>query len=97
MKIEDYNIDNLSLYYDSELVELRKVAREQKNWYVSDKIREYLDSRSIIIMDTKDGQEIYYAQDGTKRADIVERINRDKRLNAIVDAWIYTQLSKKHT
>ena len=90
MKVDDYDIENLSLYPDSELVEVRRLAREDKNWVIADKIRDYLDGRAVIIMDTPEGEVVYYELDGTTRKDVIARINKNKRLDAMVDAWIYT-------
>ena len=43
-----------------ELIEERKLSREQKNWKLSDEIRDYLDTKLIFVFDAKWGQEIYY-------------------------------------
>lgn len=51
MNLEDKHID--------ELIELRKEAREKKDWKLSDEIRNYLDAKLVFIFDTKDGQEVY--------------------------------------
>jgi len=79
-------------YYLSELVELRNIARQEKNWELSDKIRNYLDTKNIFIFDSPDGQIIYYELAGTTRQDVIDRINEDKRLNKIFDAWLYSTL-----
>ena len=39
----------------SELLEQRKKAREEKNWQVSDEIRDKLKEKGYIVKDTKDG------------------------------------------
>src|SRR5574344_1045 len=56
LEIERENIDNLS---DEilKLIELRKKAREDKNWAESDRIRDLLKEKNIEIKDTKNGTE----------------------------------------
>ena len=41
-----------------ELAEQRKQAREQKNWELSDRIRQEIDAKGYVLEDTKDGQRI---------------------------------------
>jgi len=77
-------------YYLSELVELRNIAREEKDWELSDKIRDYLDTKNVFIFDSPDGQIIYYELAGTTRQDVIDKTNTDKRLNKIFDAWLYS-------
>jgi cysteinyl-tRNA synthetase len=38
-----------------EIIQLRKEAREAKNWDIADKIRIALDEVNIILKDSKDG------------------------------------------
>ena len=40
------------------LIEQRKVARENKDWALSDKIRDELKEKGYIVKDTKNGMEI---------------------------------------
>lgn len=56
LEIEKENLDNLS---DEilKLIELRKKAREEKNWSESDRIRDLLKEKNIEIKDTKNGTE----------------------------------------
>jgi cysteinyl-tRNA synthetase len=56
LELERENIDNLS---DEilKLIELRKKAREDKNWAESDRIRDLLKEKNIEIKDTKNGTE----------------------------------------
>ena len=46
--------------YVDELIEIRKEARQNKDWKLCDEIRNYLDIKLVFIFDTKAGQEIYY-------------------------------------
>ena len=51
--------------YVDELIELRKEARENKDWKLSDEIRKYLDEKLVFVFDTKDKegkqfQEVWY-------------------------------------
>jgi len=77
-------------YYLSELVDLRNIARQEKDWEICDKIRNYLDTKNIIIFDTPDGQIVHYELKGTTRQDVIDRINKNKRLDRIFDAWLYS-------
>ena len=49
------NIDDLAKDLINLLIELRKDARENKNFYLSDKIRDELKKLGIEIKDNKDG------------------------------------------
>lgn len=43
-----------------ELIDKRRIAREEKLWNLSDQIRDYLDTKLVFIFDSKQGQGIYY-------------------------------------
>lgn len=43
-----------------ELVYLREIARQDKDFQKSDEIRNILDSRGSFVFDTKDGQVVYH-------------------------------------
>ena len=58
MIFENYTIE--------EIVSLRSTARTEKNWALSDKSRDYLDSKHVFIFDSKEGQIVYY-ETATKR------------------------------
>jgi len=55
---------NFESKYIDELIDDRKEARVNKNWKLSDEIRDYLDTKLVFIFDTKWGQEVYYLTDG---------------------------------
>lgn len=61
--MEEVEIDFETKYID-ELIEERKNARINKNWNLSDKIRDYLDNKLVFIFDAKFGQEVYYLIEG---------------------------------
>lgn len=88
--IDRRTLDNLDDYYIDELVDIRAKARNNKDWELADKLRNYLDSKSVIIMDTKSGQEVHYLPNNQTREDLVNRINKDKRALAMHDAWLYS-------
>ena len=51
--------------YIDELIEIRKEARSNKDWKLSDEIRNYLDDKLVFVFDTKDNdgqpfQEVHY-------------------------------------
>ena len=41
-----------------ELVEKRKIARENKNWELSDQIRDIISEKGYVVKDTKDGMKV---------------------------------------
>ena len=41
------------------IIEIRKIARSQKNWELSDKIRDDLTNLGITLKDTKDGKTVF--------------------------------------
>lgn len=88
--ITRYDLSRLDQYYIDELIDIRRKAREAKMWDISDKIRNYLDSKSVIIMDTKEGQVVYHEKKGTTRQDLIDKLERDRRAEAAADAWLYS-------
>ena len=88
--ISHYNLDRLDQYYIDELIDIRRKAREAKMWEASDKIRAYLDSKSVIIMDTKNGQIVYHEKKGTTRQDLIDKLESNRRAEAQHEAWLYT-------
>lgn len=49
------NILNINVSSMEEIIEMRNNARKEKNWEVSDKIRNALDANGIVLKDSKDG------------------------------------------
>lgn len=88
--ITRYDLSRLDQYYIDELIDIRRKAREAKMWDISDKIRSYLDSKSVIVMDTKGGQIVYHEKKGTTRQDLIDKLERDRRAEAAADAWLYS-------
>jgi len=76
--------------YISELVEIRKDARLNNDYSLSDKIRDYLDTKQTFIFDTKEGQVVYHELKGMTRSKIIHKINKDKRAEKMFDAWLYS-------
>jgi len=74
---------------ESELVYNRQLARDNKDYKESDRLRDLLDSKGVIIFDTPEGQEVYYTVNKT-REQIIKQIQEDKKANAIFDAWLYS-------
>ena len=55
-KIDILNSDlDLQINSMDELLEIRKKAREEKNWDLADKIRVALDKVGIVLKDSKEG------------------------------------------
>ena len=90
--VDKRSLDNLDDYYIDELVDIRRKARDTKNWELADRLRDYLDSKSVIIMDSKEGQVVYYELKGG-RSDLIKRLEDDKRAIANHEAWVYSMLS----
>ena len=83
-------LGNLDGYYIDELVDIRSKARYNKDWELVDRLRNYLDTKSVIIMDTKGGQEVYYLTKNQTREDLVNRINKDKKALSMHESWLYS-------
>ena len=70
--------------YIDELIEIRKDARENKDWKLSDEIRNYLDGKLVFVFDTKDNegkqfQEVHYLTEGYfEKAERIENIHNIK-------------------
>ena len=86
-------MDNFSDITPDELISIREKAREEKDWKLCDEIRDYLDTKSIFINDTPDGQEVYFEVKGT-REDLVNKININRIAESRFDAWLYSTLKK---
>jgi hypothetical protein len=90
--------------YIDELIEDRRIARENKNWKLSDEIRNHLDSKLIFIFDTKDGQEVYYLPESyfknksrkpetvamNNRQFVEYKIKQDINAEKLCDAWLFS-------
>lgn len=77
--------------YIDEIIDKRHEARINKDWELSDKLREELDSKNVFVFDTLKGQEVYYPAKQTTREELVNKINTEKRADKIFDAWLYSQ------
>lgn len=83
--------------YIDELLERRYLARENKDWKLSDEIRNYLDSKFVFVFDTKEGQEIYHMPEShfDKVYNYPEkRIEEEDGSVTIIPAWSETKLQK---
>lgn len=90
--------------YIDELIDIRKDARENKDWKLSDEIRNYLDIKLVFVFDTKSGQEILYLPKEyfrnkdrrmetiamSERQYVEYKIKEDVRIEKILDSWIYS-------
>jgi len=88
-----------------ELIYDRNIARENKDFELSDKIRNILDEKFVFIFDTKDGQEVYNLSESyfkykdrfehtskmTNRKYVEYKIQEDIASEKRFKAWIYTQ------
>ena len=76
--------------YVSELIDIREEAKADKDWKLSDEIRNYLDTKQSFVFDTKDGQVVYHELEGMTRIKLIEKLNREKQANKLFDAWLYS-------
>jgi hypothetical protein len=68
--------------YVSELIEIRRKARVNNNYALSDEIRNYFD--------TKEGQVIYHELKGMTRSELIKKLNKGKQANKLFDSWLYS-------
>jgi hypothetical protein len=73
-----------------ELLYLREIARADKDYARSDEIRDLLRTRSCFVIDTPAGQEAWHYPKGFSYEQFLDKQNRDRRSNALFDAWLYT-------
>lgn len=92
--------------YIDELIEDRKIARENKDWKLADEIRNYLDTKLVFIFDAKCGQEVWYLTEKyferqkrkietmamSKRQYVEYRIKQDINAEKNFEAWLYSTL-----
>ena len=90
--------------YIDELIENRKIARENKDWKLADEIRNYLDTKLVFIFDAKWGQEVWYLVEKyferqerkietiamSKRQYVEYRIKQDINAEKNFEAWLYS-------
>lgn len=75
--------------YIDELIDIRKESRQNKDWVLSDRIRNYLDSKHVFIFDTKNGQEVYHRIKGTREEIIIE-MQKDRDAEKRFDSWLFS-------
>src|SRR3989344_3131219 len=90
--------------YIDELIEDRKIARENKDWKLADEIRNYLDTKLVFIFDAKWGQEVWHLGDKyferqerkietspmSKRQYVEYRIKQDINAEKNFEAWVFS-------
>lgn len=57
-----------------ELTDLREQARENKDYLLSDTIRNELDLRGSFCFDTKEGQVVYHLGEGYTRESVIKNL-----------------------
>lgn len=85
MTFEDHLID--------ELIDLREQSRLNKDYKLSDDIRDYLDTKHIFIFDHKEGQEIYHRTKGTRK-ELIQEIEKDRLAEKGFQSWLFTAIQK---
>ena len=77
-----------SLYID-ELLHIRNVARENRNWALSDEIRKYLDQKGVFVFDSDKGQIVYHRRNSS-REKIILQLKKEARAQKLFDAWLHS-------
>lgn len=80
----------LTTKYIDELINLRKQAREEKNWKLSDEIRDILDTKNAFVFDTTDGQVIYHRPRITRK-EMVKILKEEMKALKRFDSWLFSQ------
>ena len=60
----------------SQLIDIRQQAKKNKNYELSDQIRDYLDSIGIIIMDCPDGSYLESFGNGLTREYVISKMKK---------------------
>lgn len=81
---------------ESLLIEIRKEARNQKDWKTSDLIRNELDRRNTFVFDTNQGQVVYHELKGMTRQKLINKLNESERAEKHFDAWLYSMNQSKN-
>ena len=74
--------------YIDELIDMRRHARADRNWELSDEIRSYLDTQNIFIFDKLNAQIIYHRKKIT-RNEVINEIKSEQRAEKRFEAWLY--------
>jgi len=80
---------NLTCKYIDELIEIRKDARQKKDWALSDKIRSYLDNKHVFVFDTEEGQIVYHEKKETRNS-LINRLKNELRAEKLFNAWLFS-------
>lgn len=81
----------LATKYIDELIDLRREAREQKNWKLSDEIRDVLDTKNVFVFDTSEGQVIYHRPRYTRK-ELVKKLKMEMNAIKRFDSWLFSQI-----
>lgn len=95
--------------YIDELIDIREDARANKDWKLSDEIRNNLDTKLVFVFDTKDGQEVWYLPEHyfrnkdkkietiamSERQYVEYRIREDARREKEFESWLFSTKSGK--
>ena len=80
---------DLTNKYTDGLVHLRKEARLNKDFKLSDQIRDILDTKFVFIFDHKEGQEVFFRKKGT-RAELIKEIQKDRDADKLFRSWLFS-------
>ena len=78
-----------------EAIELRRVARANKDYELSDELRLFLDSKRVYCLDTKDDMLVIHDNSIKDREAFNDYIKEQKRLYSLVDSFTYSNLDKE--
>lgn len=78
-----------------EAIELRREARANKDYDLSDQLRLFLDSKRVYCLDSKDDMLVIHDSSIKDREDFNNYIKEQKRLHSLVDSFTYSNLDKE--
>jgi hypothetical protein len=76
--------------YIDELIEMRRIARLSRDFKKSDSLREYLDTKSVFVFDTTEGQEVFHMIPPMTRDQLVSELEKDRQAEKQFDAWLFS-------
>jgi hypothetical protein len=75
--------------YIDELIALRAEARRSFDWSLSDRIRDYLDTKYVFVFDN-DQEQIVYHRSGGSRRELIHELKAENRAHKHFEAWLHS-------
>ena len=80
---------NLDRKYIDELIEIRVEARQNRDWTLADKIRDYLDNKHVFVFDSEEGQIVYH-RSKENRSSLVDKLKEEIKSEKLFNAWLFS-------